>query len=234
MFSHSVQPNGSNQVYLEPRKPDTQKLVGNQESETCARHGPVLSFKIIQAIFPVISCFVFLLFLFSYIPNWISYPLKACLGWFNIIFCPLKLAWTFSLPSRCARVTFPVCWSDCDSPSSSSPLVPLPAAECSTSLGPAQLCLVSPSTSAVLQKRQARKYSRNQPLQETTELNKAHKAVQAWKGRSEGWWNRAFGSGVPLALLVLETLKTLLSFMILTWKLWTNPWSVYFKFKDAF
>lgn len=51
--------------------------------------------------------------------------------------------------------------------------------------------LWSPSTLVVFQKSPACKYSRIQPLQETTELNKAHKADQVWKERrmmEQGIW----------------------------------------------
>lgn len=166
-------------------------------------------------------------FLFFYIPSLISYPLKAWVGWFNIIFWPLKLAWTLltSIPLHKSDLPCLLIW------------LWLPIFI--FSLGSPACCWKQhktwtraqlSSTSVVSQKSPACKYSRTQPLQDTRELNKAHKAVQDWKGRCEGWWIRAFGSGVPLALLVLETLKILLSFMTLTWKLWTNSRPVDFRF----
>lgn len=97
-FSHSVQPNVSNQAYLEPRKLDTlpETCLESEIWDMCQAQPS----SFIQSNTGFLSCHPLLplpsitSFLFFYIPSLIAYPLKACLGWFNIIFWPLKLAWT--------------------------------------------------------------------------------------------------------------------------------------------
>lgn len=79
---------------------------------------PGLFYFLIQNNTGYISCHLLLClpsvtsFLFSYIPNQISYPLKACLDWLNIIFCPLKLAWTLltSIPLHKSDLPCPLIW----------------------------------------------------------------------------------------------------------------------------